>query len=50
MIYRREVDFSSDRCTEIPKVLVVEQFAVVDDYLGGDPESADNVLLEKFLA
>lgn len=50
MIYRREVDFSSDRCIEILKVLDVELFAVVVGYLGGGPESADNVLLEKFLA
>lgn len=50
MIYTRGVDFSSDRCTEIPKVLAVELFAVVDGYLGGYPESVDNVLLENFLA
>jgi hypothetical protein len=30
--------------------MVVDLFAVVNDYLEGDPESADNVLLEIFLA
>jgi hypothetical protein len=44
VIYKREVDFNSDRCIEIPELLAVKLFAVDHGYLGGDPESTDNVL------
>jgi hypothetical protein len=39
-----------DGKAEIPKVLAVELFAVVDCEFGRDTKAADNVLLEEFLS
>ena len=49
MVYRGEDTLGADGETEIPKVLVVKLFAVVDCVFGWNSESADNVLPEELL-
>jgi hypothetical protein len=49
MVYRGEDRLGADGEAEIPNVLAVKLFAVVDCELRRDSESANNVLLEEFL-
>jgi hypothetical protein len=49
LVYRGKDMLGADGETEIPEVLAVKLFVVVDCELGRDSESADNVLLEKLL-
>jgi hypothetical protein len=49
VVYRGEDRLGADGETEIPEVLAVKLFAVVDCEFGRDSESADNVLLEELL-
>ena len=49
VVYRGEGRLGADGEAEVPEVLVVKLFTVVDCELGRDSESANNVLLEEFL-
>jgi hypothetical protein len=49
VVYRGEDRLGADGETEIPEVLAVKLFAVVDCEFGRDSESTDNVLLEELL-
>jgi hypothetical protein len=49
VVYRGEDRLGADGETEIPEVLAVKLFAVVDCEFGQDSESADNVLPEELL-
>jgi hypothetical protein len=49
VVYRGEDRLGADGETEIPEVLAVKLFAVVDCEFGRDSESADNVLPEELL-
>jgi hypothetical protein len=49
MVYRGKDGLGADGEAEIPEVLVVKLFAVVDCELGRDSESANNVLPEELL-
>jgi hypothetical protein len=49
VVYRGEDRLGADGETEIPEVLVVILFAVVDCEFGRDSVSTDNVLLEELL-
>jgi hypothetical protein len=49
VVYRGEDRLGADGETEIPKVLAVKLFAVVDCEFGRDSEAADNVLPEELL-
>jgi hypothetical protein len=49
VVYRGKDRLGADGETEIPKVLAIKQFAVVDCEFGRDSESADNVLPENLL-
>ena len=48
VVHRGEDTLGADGKAEIPEVLVVELFAVVDCEFGRDSEAADNVLPEEF--
>jgi hypothetical protein len=48
VVQRGEDRLGADGKAEIPEVLDVELFAVVDCEFGRDSEAADNVLLEEF--
>ena len=49
VVYQGEDGLGADGKTEIPEVLAVELFAIVDCEFGRDSEAANNVLLEEFL-
>jgi hypothetical protein len=49
VVYRGEDWLGADGEKEIPEVLAVKLFAVVDCEFGRDSESTDNVLLEELL-
>jgi hypothetical protein len=49
VVHRGEDRHGADGKTEIPEVLAVELFAIVDCEFRRDSEAADNVLLEEFL-
>jgi hypothetical protein len=49
VVYRGEDRLGADGETEIPEVLAVKLFVVVDFELGRDSEAADNVLPEELL-
>jgi hypothetical protein len=49
VVYRGEDRLGADGETEIPEVLVVKLFAVVDCELGRDSKSVDNVFPEELL-
>jgi hypothetical protein len=49
VIYRGEDRLGADGETEIPEVLAIKLFAVVDCEFGRDSEAVDNVLLEELL-
>jgi hypothetical protein len=49
VVYRGEDRLGADGEAEIPEVLAVKLFAVVDCEFGRDSKSTDNVLLEEFL-
>jgi hypothetical protein len=49
VVYRGEDMFGADGETEIPEVLAVKLFAVVDCEFGQDSESADNVFPKELL-
>jgi hypothetical protein len=49
VVYRGEDRLGADGETEIPEVLAVKLFAVVDYEFGRDSKAADNVLLEEIL-
>jgi hypothetical protein len=49
VIYRGKGKLGADGEAEVPEVLVVKLFAIVDYELGQDSESANNVLLEELL-
>ena len=49
VVYRGEDMLGADGETEIPEVLAVKLFAVVDCEFGRDSQSADDVLLEELL-
>jgi hypothetical protein len=49
VVYRGEDELGADGKTEIPEVLAVELFAIVDCEFGRDSEVANNVLPEEFL-
>jgi hypothetical protein len=49
VVYRGEDRLGADGETEIPEVLAVKLFAVVDCEFGRDSEAADNVLPEELL-
>ena len=49
MVYRGEDRLGADEEAEIPEVLAVKLFAIVDCELGRHSESADNVLPEELL-
>jgi hypothetical protein len=49
VVYRGEDRLGADGETEIPKVLAVKLFVVVDCEFGRDSEAADNVLPEELL-
>ena len=49
VVHRGEDRLGADGKAEIPEVLAVELFAIVDGEFGRDSEAADNVLLEEFL-
>jgi hypothetical protein len=49
VVHRGEDRLDADGKAEIPEVLAVELFAIVDCEFGRDSEAADNVLLEEFL-
>jgi hypothetical protein len=49
VVHRGEDRLGADGKAEIPEVLAVELFAVVDCEFGRDSEVADNVLPEEFL-
>jgi hypothetical protein len=49
VIYRGEGKLGADGEAEVPEVLAVKLFAIVDCELGRDSESANNVLLEELL-
>jgi hypothetical protein len=49
VVYRGEDRLGADGETEIPEVLAVKLFAVVDCEFGRHSEAADNVLLEEIL-
>jgi hypothetical protein len=50
VVHRGEDMFGADGGAEIPKVLAVELFVVVDCEFGRDSEAADNVLPEEVLS
>jgi hypothetical protein len=50
VVHRGEDMLGADGKVEIPEVLAIELFAVVDCEFGRDSEAADNVLLEEFLS
>jgi hypothetical protein len=50
VVHRGKDEFGADGEAEIPEVLAVELFVVVDCEFGRDSEAADNVLLEEFLS
>jgi hypothetical protein len=50
VVYRGEGGLGADGEAEVPKVLAVKLFAVVDCELERDSESANNVLPEELLA
>jgi hypothetical protein len=50
VVHRGEDRLGADGEAEIPEVLTVELFDVVDCEFGWDFEAADNVLLEEFLS
>jgi hypothetical protein len=50
VVHRGEDRLSADGKTEIPDVLAIELFVVVDCEFGRDSEAADNVLLEEFFS
>jgi hypothetical protein len=49
VVYRGEGKLGADGEAEVPDVLVVELFVVIECELGRDSESANNVLLEELL-
>jgi hypothetical protein len=49
VVYRGEDRLGANGEAEIPEVLAVKLFAIVDGEFGRDYESADNVLLEELL-
>ena len=49
VVYRGEDMLGADEETEIPDVLAVKLFAVVDCEFGRESKAADNVLLEELL-
>ena len=49
VVHRGEDRLGADGKAEIPELLAVELFAVVDCEFGRDSEAADNVLPEEFL-
>jgi hypothetical protein len=49
VVYRGEDRLGADGEIEIPEVLAVKLFVIIDYELGRDSESADNVLLEELL-
>jgi hypothetical protein len=49
VVYRGEDGLGADGKIEIPEVLAIELFAIVDCEFGRDSEAADNVLPEEFL-
>jgi hypothetical protein len=49
VVYRGEGKLGADGEAEVPEVLAVKLFAVVDCDLGWDSESANNVLPEELL-
>jgi hypothetical protein len=49
VVYRGEDGLGADGKTEIPEVLAVELFAIVDCEFGRDSEAANNVLPEELL-
>jgi hypothetical protein len=50
VVHRGEDRFGADGKAEIPEVLAVELFAVVDCEFGRDSEAVDSVLPEEFLS
>jgi hypothetical protein len=50
VVHRGKDRLGADGKAEIPEVLAVELFVVVDYEFGRDSEAADNVLLEEFLS
>jgi hypothetical protein len=50
VVHRGEDRLGADGKVEIPEVLAIELFVVVDYEFGRDSEAADNVLLEEFLS
>jgi hypothetical protein len=50
VVYRGEGKLGANGEAEVPEVLAVKLFAVVDCELGWDSESANNVLPEELLA
>jgi hypothetical protein len=49
VVYRGEGRLGAGGEAEVPKVLAIKLFAIVDCELGRDSESANNVLLEELL-
>jgi hypothetical protein len=49
VVHEGEDTLGADGETEIPEILVVELFAIVDCEFGRDSEAADDVLPEEFL-
>jgi hypothetical protein len=49
VVYRGKYRLGADGKTEIPEVLAIELFAIIDCEFGRDSEAADNVLPEEFL-